>query len=66
MALSNYHLLPELKQSSCSHKFKDDSKVDTVVTQRLITHDMDFYKEGIEELVVQYDKHLNCGEDFVE
>jgi hypothetical protein len=52
LALSNCNLFPELKQSPCSEKFKDDSNVDTVVTQCPITQDKNFYKEVIEKLVI--------------
>lgn len=55
-----------LKQNLGSYKFKDYCKVETAVTQWLITLGSDFHQWGTEKHISQYGKHLSCGWDYME
>jgi histone-lysine N-methyltransferase SETMAR len=66
LAPSDYHLFPALKQYLSSQRFESDDDVTTAVKQWLCRQGTDFYHEGIEKLVVRYDKCLNLFGDYVE
>jgi hypothetical protein len=47
------------------HRPNFDSEVQSVVTRWLATQETDCYQQGLEELVLRYDKCLSYGGDYV-
>jgi hypothetical protein len=56
-------VFPARKQNLGGHKFKDDSKAETVATPLLTTLGTNFYQQGRETLFLRYDKYLKSGND---
>jgi hypothetical protein len=61
------HLFPAvLKQRLESCKSKTDDVLGTTVKGWLKEQDAEFYGQGIEELIPQYDKYLSVHGDYTE
>jgi len=52
-----------MKQNLGGNRFKDNLAVPTVATRWLITGYIDVCEQGIEKLVLRYDKCLNDSEN---
>jgi hypothetical protein len=63
---SDYHMFLHLKNHLGGQRHNDDDSVKTTVLQWLSHQAANFYDEGIKNLVVQYDKCLNIGGNYVE
>ncbi|GBM60594.1 hypothetical protein AVEN_83537-1 [Araneus ventricosus] len=66
LAPSDFHLFRHLKHHLGGNHYNDDEDVKTVVTSWLSEQAASFYEEGIQNLVVRYDKCLNKPGSFVE
>lgn len=66
LAPSDYHMFLHLKKHLGGLRHNDDDAVKTTVLQWLSHQAADFYEEGIQKLVVRYDKCLNIGGNYVE
>ncbi|GBM24462.1 hypothetical protein AVEN_41107-1 [Araneus ventricosus] len=66
LAPSDFHLFRHLKHHLCGNHYNDDEDVKTAVTSWLSEQAASFYEEGIQNLVVRYDKCLNKLGSFVE
>jgi hypothetical protein len=47
-------------------RFADDEKVETEVRKWLRQQSQDFYAEGLDAMVMRWDKRINVGEGYVE
>ncbi|GBN35142.1 hypothetical protein AVEN_185117-1 [Araneus ventricosus] len=63
---SDFHLFRHLKHHVSGNHYNDDENVKTAVTSWLSEQETSFYEEGIQNLVVRYDKCLNKLGSFVE
>ncbi|GBN57507.1 hypothetical protein AVEN_20906-1 [Araneus ventricosus] len=66
LATSDFHLFLHLKHHLCVNNYNDDEDVKTAVTSWLLEQAASFFEEGIQNLVVRYDKCLNKLGSFVE
>ncbi|GBL96459.1 Histone-lysine N-methyltransferase SETMAR [Araneus ventricosus] len=66
LATSDFHLFRHLKHHLGGNHYNDDEDVETAVTSWLLEQATSFYEEGIQNLVVKYDKCLNKLGSFVE
>ncbi|GBM68315.1 Histone-lysine N-methyltransferase SETMAR [Araneus ventricosus] len=66
LAPSDFHLFRHLKHHLGGNHYNDDEDVETAVTSWLSEQAAGFYEEGIQNLVVRYDKCLNKLGSFVE
>ncbi|GBN45965.1 Histone-lysine N-methyltransferase SETMAR [Araneus ventricosus] len=66
LATSDFHLFCHLKHHLGGNHYNDDERVKTAVTSWLLEQATSFYEEGIQNLVVRYDKCLNKLGSFVE
>lgn len=66
LAPSDFHLFPQLKKWLGGKHFQTDAELKDNVTFYLNSLAADFYSQGIEKLVIRYDKCLNLQGDFVE
>jgi histone-lysine N-methyltransferase SETMAR len=64
LAPSDYHLFLHLKKFLRGKQFDDD--LNDAVQKWLTSQVAAFYEEGIQELVLRYDKCLNNGGEYVE
>ncbi|GBO38618.1 Histone-lysine N-methyltransferase SETMAR [Araneus ventricosus] len=65
-ATSDFHLFRHIKHHLGGNHYNDDEDVRTAVTSWLLEQVASFYEEGIQNLVVRYDKCLNKLGSFVE
>jgi len=56
-------IVSSLKQNLGGHNIKCDCEVETEVLQWLITQGIDFYQQGTEKLIQQYEKCFICYGD---
>src|SRR5258705_10551213 len=63
---ADHHLFLHLKKHLGGQRHDDDDEVKTSVVQWLSNQAADFYEDGIQKLVVRYDKCLNTGGNYVE
>lgn len=68
LAPSDYHLFLHLKKHLGGQRYDgdDDDDVKMAVLQWLANQAPGFYEDGIQKLVVRYDKCLNIGGNYVE
>ncbi|GBN07634.1 hypothetical protein AVEN_228391-1 [Araneus ventricosus] len=66
LATSDFHLFRPLRHHLGGNHYNDDEDVKTAVTSWLLEQAASFYEEGIQNLVVRYDKCLNKLGSFVE
>lgn len=66
LAPSDFHLFLHLKKHLAGERHDDDDGVKTAVLQWLTIQAADFYEDGMQKLVVRYDKCLNIGGIYVE
>lgn len=66
LAPSDYHLFLHLKKHLAGKHHDDDDGVKMAVLQWLTDQAAEFYDDGIQKLVVRYDKCLNIGGNYVE
>lgn len=66
LAPSDYHLFLYLKKHLGGQRHDDDDDVKTAVQQWLSNQAADFYEDGLQKLVLRYDKCLNIGGNYVE
>ncbi|GBN98540.1 hypothetical protein AVEN_76044-1 [Araneus ventricosus] len=59
LATSDFHLFRHPKHHLGGNHYNDDAEVKTAVTSWLLDLAASFYEEGIQNLVVRYDKCLN-------
>jgi len=63
---SDYHLFLHLKNFLGGQRFDDDDELKDAVQKWLISQAAVFYEEGIQKLVLRFDKCLNNGGEYVE
>ncbi|GBN49171.1 Histone-lysine N-methyltransferase SETMAR [Araneus ventricosus] len=63
---SNYHLFLKLKRDFGGRRFESDDDAKNGVHQWLSSLAASFFEEGIDKLVLRYDKCLNNGGSYVE
>ena len=61
--LGDYHLFLATKQDLGGNGFKHNLAVPTAATRWLITGYVDVCEQGIEKLILRYDKCLNDSEN---
>ncbi|GBM27897.1 hypothetical protein AVEN_256692-1 [Araneus ventricosus] len=66
LAPSNFHLFRHLKHNLSGNHYNEDKNMKTAVTSWLSEQAASVYEEGIQNLVVRYDKCLNKLGSFVE
>ena len=66
LAPSDYHLFGPLKRGLAGQHFGNDNEVKEAVRQWLRCQPDSFFRQGIENLVVRWDKCLNTLGDYVE
>ncbi|GBN70517.1 hypothetical protein AVEN_36744-1 [Araneus ventricosus] len=66
LALSDFYLFRHLKHHLGGNHYNDVEDVKTAATSWLSEQAASFYEEGIQNLVVRYDKCLNKLGSFVE
>lgn len=66
LAPSDYHLFLHLKQHLGGQRHDNDDDVKMTVMQWLTKQAADFFEEGLQKLIVRYDKCLNIGGNYVE
>ncbi|GBM20788.1 Histone-lysine N-methyltransferase SETMAR [Araneus ventricosus] len=66
LATSDFHLFRHLKHNLGGNHYNDDEDVKIAVTSWLSEQAASFYEEGIQNLVVRYDKCLNKLGSFAE
>ncbi|GBM43208.1 hypothetical protein AVEN_76348-1 [Araneus ventricosus] len=66
LVTSDFHLFRHLKHHLGGNHYNDDEDVKTAATSWLLEQAASFYEEGIQNLLVRYDKCLNKLGSFVE
>jgi len=66
LALSDYHLFPNMKTWFATQRFDDDVELQADVNEWLKSQAATFYDDGINKPVHHYDKCLNLNGDYVE
>jgi histone-lysine N-methyltransferase SETMAR len=66
LAPSDYHLFLHLKKFLGGRQFDDEDDLKDAVQTWLTSQAAAFYEEGIQKLVLRYDKCLNNGAEYVE
>jgi histone-lysine N-methyltransferase SETMAR len=66
LAASDFHLFPKLREFLGGRRFKSDEEVKDAVEEWLNGLAAEVNDEGIQKLVIRYDKCQNVGGDYVE
>ena len=64
--LTDFHLFGPLKESLDRKKFSNDDEVKSTKNKQLRTQSKDFYAEGAQKLVFQWEKYVLKYEDYIE
>ncbi|GBN74992.1 hypothetical protein AVEN_97240-1 [Araneus ventricosus] len=64
LASSDYHLFLFLKNHLLDQRYDDDDNINTTVLEWLANQAVDFYENGIQKLVIRYDKSFNAGGNY--
>lgn len=61
--------LPDGKFTWCTlggYKFTDDRELETIIYTMTNKQNTDFYQHEIQEIILRYDRCVNCGRENVE